>query len=152
MHDLVAVRIIFYLICVGENLVMAVLAVGSSWLPHHTWWVMAMPLFRLHMTECIDASLLVSGRSRFPAASVSSGSLTRKFDFSQHPGPSIVPRFSRQSLILWMSSRTTAQAWRRCLQAWSHYIHESFHSLRFHSHLMDHALQRTWGFYIFIFW
>lgn len=128
------------------------LAAGSSWLPHHTWWVMAIPLFRLHVIECSGVSLLVSGRSVFPTASGSSGSLTRKFDFSENPSPSMVPRFSGQALILWMSSRTAPQAWRSCLQVWSHYIHEPFHSPRFCPHLMHHPLHRNWEFHIFISW
>lgn len=33
IHNLVAFIIIFYLICVGENLAMTVLAAGNSWLP-----------------------------------------------------------------------------------------------------------------------
>lgn len=33
IRELVAFRIIFYLICVGENLMMTALAAGSSWLP-----------------------------------------------------------------------------------------------------------------------
>lgn len=113
---------------------------------------MAIPLFRLHMIECIGVRLLVSGRSLLPAASDSSGSLTRKFDFSEHRSPDVVPGFSGQALILWMSSRTAPQAWRSCLQVWSHYIHGLFNSPRFRSHLMDHPLHRNLGFYIFISW
>lgn len=131
---------------------MTALAAGSSWLPHHAWWVMPMPLFRLHVIECIAVRLLVSGRSLFPAVSDSSGSLTREFDFSEHPSPSMVPRFSGQALILWMSGRTAPQAWRSCLQVWSHYIHVPFHSPGLHPHLMDHPLHRNWGVYVSISW
>lgn len=51
------------------------------------------------MIECIGVRLLVSGRSLLPAASDSSGSLTRKFDFSEHRSPDVVPGFSGQALF-----------------------------------------------------
>ena len=78
----------FDLICVSVSQVMTELAMDGQDVPvaHHTH--AGLDSTRTFMW------LFMSGRSLFPATAESSGSLTSKFDFSEHPGPGMVPRSS----------------------------------------------------------
>lgn len=93
----------FDLICVSQ--VMTELATDGQDMPvaHHTH--VGLDSTRTFMW------LFMSVRSLFPATAESSGSLTSKFDFSEHPGPGMVPMDGS-----WMSSSTAPQACRSCLQ------------------------------------
>lgn len=150
IHDLLAFWVIFYLICVGVNVVMTALAAVGSWPPHRTLAVVG----NAHTFIQAVHNRMHCGcwcRSLFPATAESSGSLTSKFDFAEHPGPGMVPSFSGQALISWTSSRTAPQACRSCLQGCSSFIHEPLHLPGPCPRLMLCLSRKKWGFYIFHF-